>query len=66
VANKIVYVSSLDNHLYALSANSGHRIVRMATGGAITDSPTVSDGVVYVGSYDFKVFAFAVYGTIPA
>jgi hypothetical protein len=38
----------------------------MATGGAITDSPTVSGGVVYVGSYDFKVIAFAVYRTIPA
>ncbi len=31
---------------------------RVYTGGAVTASPTIVNGVVYVGSYDYKIYAF--------
>jgi outer membrane protein assembly factor BamB len=31
------------------------------TGGAVTASPTIVDGVLYVGSYDYKIYAFDAY-----
>jgi outer membrane protein assembly factor BamB len=58
VANGIVYVGSLDHHLYALDARTGAQVWSAPTGGAVLSSPAVADGVVYVGSDDKNVYAF--------
>lgn len=36
-----------------------------STGAYIFSSPAVANGVVYVGSYDHKLYAFHLLGTIP-
>jgi outer membrane protein assembly factor BamB len=47
----------VDNHVYALDASSGELRWRYLTGGRVTSSPAVADGVVYVGSHDNYVYA---------
>ena len=71
VANGVVYVGSDDGRLYAFdAAGSSHCAVSggkktctplwsHATGAAIYSSPAVSNGVVYVGSDDGKLYAFS-------
>jgi outer membrane protein assembly factor BamB len=58
VANGIVYVGSLDGHLYAFDATTGAPVWNAATGASICSSPAVADGAVYVGSGDGRVYAF--------
>jgi len=56
VSNGVVYVvGSYDNNVYALDAATGSLKWKYATGGEVS-SPSVSNGVVYVGSID-KVYA---------
>ena len=50
-------VGSLDGHLYALDAAAGDLLWRHAMGGGMASTPTVSDGVVYVGSKDNHLYA---------
>lgn len=57
VANGILYVGSLDDKIYALSATTGAAIWTTPTQGAVVSSPAVVNNVVYVGSYDDKVYA---------
>ncbi len=45
-----------------MSASSGALVWSYATGNYVYSSPAVADGIVYVGSYDYKVYAF---GTLP-
>jgi eukaryotic-like serine/threonine-protein kinase len=54
----VVYVGSGDNSLYAVDARTGNKLWSFATGAAIISSPAVANGVVYVGSYDGKLYAF--------
>lgn len=49
VVNNAIYIGSQDGNLYAFDATSGKRLWRYNAGGAITSSPQVADGVVYVG-----------------
>ncbi len=69
VANGVVYIGSADGKLYAFDAAGGSTtcsgspktctpLWTGATGGAIQGSPTVVNGVVYVGSNDYKLYAF--------
>jgi outer membrane protein assembly factor BamB len=44
--------------LYALDARSGAQLWAAPTGGTVFSSPAVADGVVYVGSDDFSLYAF--------
>jgi outer membrane protein assembly factor BamB len=53
-----LYVGSVDHHLYAMNASQGGVLWAASTGGPIRSSPTVANGVVYVGSDDGKVYAF--------
>ena len=52
-----VFAGSADHHLYAFNAREGNVLWTGSTGGAIRSSPTVSNGVVYVGSDDGKLYA---------
>jgi outer membrane protein assembly factor BamB len=74
VANGVVYVGSEDGKLYAFSADGTTRCFLTpkvcfplwtgATGGIIgVSSPAVANGVVYVGSFDKKLYAFSAGGT---
>jgi outer membrane protein assembly factor BamB len=69
VANGVVYVGSADHNLYAFDAagsagcTSSRPITCTAlwsatTGDVVFSSPAVANGVVYVGSYDAKLYAF--------
>ena len=43
--------------MYALDATTGAKAWSFPTGGRVFSSPAVADGVVYVGSEDFNVYA---------
>jgi outer membrane protein assembly factor BamB len=53
-----VFAGSADHHLYAFDGRVGGVLWTGLTGGPIHSSPTVSNGVVYVGSDDGKLYAF--------
>jgi len=57
VVNGVVYVSSLNDRIYALDAATGSTIWSYKTGDWIAAPPVVVDGVVYVGSYDHTFYA---------
>jgi len=54
-----VYVGSYDDNVYALNASTGAKLWSYTTGGRVGSSPAVANGVVYIGSLDKKVYAFA-------
>jgi outer membrane protein assembly factor BamB len=57
VSNGMVYVGSVDSHLYAFDAANGKLRWRYRTEGAVTSSPAIGDGIVFVGSNDSRVHA---------
>jgi outer membrane protein assembly factor BamB len=57
----VVYVG-VDNIIYALDAGSGTELWRFPTGSYVVAGPTVANGVVYVGSMDYNVYAFDLAG----
>ena len=63
VAYGRVYIGSLDNFVYSLSAATGKLAWRHKTGGYVYSSPAVGNPPgagpsVYVGSYDGKLYSF--------
>jgi outer membrane protein assembly factor BamB len=50
VAGGLVYFGTLDDNVYALDALTGVLKWRYNTGGAIYDSPTIANGVLYIGA----------------
>jgi outer membrane protein assembly factor BamB len=56
IENDVIYLSSYDNNVYALDAQTGHINWVFSTGGAIMDAPAIVDGIIYVGSYDGYVY----------
>jgi outer membrane protein assembly factor BamB len=57
VANGVVYYGSFDysvaaltGHVYALNASTGAQLWSFETGGPVTSSPAVANGVVYISS----------------
>jgi len=77
VANGVVYVARDDGKMYAFDAAGGPNCFGIwcpplwrtttgttgTTGGLMLSSPTVANGLVYVGSQDSKVYAFDAAGT---
>jgi eukaryotic-like serine/threonine-protein kinase len=64
VANGVVYVAggNLNKTVYALNASTGALLWSYTTSGYVSSSPTVANGVVYVGSaYNNNVYANKVY-----
>ncbi len=71
VANGVVYVGSEDGKMYAFDAAGASSCTgsfptktcqplwTAATGGNIDSSPAVANGVVYVGSEDYKLYAYS-------
>lgn len=43
--------------MYALTADRGSKLWNFQTQGHVFSSPTVVDGVVYVGSDDYRLYA---------
>ena len=44
--------------MYALNASTGAKLWSYKTGDLVDTSPAVANGVVYVGSWDRKLYAF--------
>jgi ABC-type branched-subunit amino acid transport system substrate-binding protein len=57
VVDRVVYVGSCDNYVYALDAATGKERWRFQTGDSVFSSPAVVDGVLYIGSNDSYVYA---------
>jgi outer membrane protein assembly factor BamB/predicted phosphodiesterase len=52
-----LYVSSLDNRVYALSTDKGKKRWTFPTKGPILSSPIINDNSLYVGSNDHHLYA---------
>jgi outer membrane protein assembly factor BamB len=59
VANGVVYATSFDDTLYAVNAATGAVLGTAVTGANYFGNPVISDGVVYIASYQHPLFAFA-------
>ncbi len=61
VANGKVLVGSrwgiTNGRLYCLNESTGQEIWNLTTGGAIVSSPTIANGVAYIGSHDGSLYA---------
>jgi outer membrane protein assembly factor BamB len=55
----VVYVGSSDDNIYALNASTGALLWSYTTGGKVGASPAVANGMLYVGSEDYNIYAFA-------
>ena len=78
ISNGLVYAGSYDGSVYAIDLNSGKQVWRYDTQGkslsasefgfdrkSILSSPAVSDGVVFIGSRDSRLYALdAATGTL--
>ena len=56
-ADGVVYVTSLDKNLYALSLEDGSKLWQYPTKGAIASTPAYDSGTVYFGSFDGVFYA---------
>lgn len=56
-AQGVVYVTSLDKNLYALSLEDGSKLWNFSTNGAIASTPAYDEGTVYFGSFDSVFYA---------
>jgi outer membrane protein assembly factor BamB len=57
VVNGVVYFSSDDHNVYAVSATTGAKIWSFATGNSVEGSPMIANGVAYIGSGDGALYA---------
>lgn len=57
VVEGVLYVGSMDGHLYALDIATGDLRWRFHTGPGFISSPAIAEGVVYIGSHDGHVYA---------
>ena len=66
VAGGVVYFSSDDDGLYALSASSGNVLASGVAGFGFLGGPAVSDGVLYVSGLNSDIYAFAIQAGLDA
>ncbi|MBR9676223.1 PQQ-binding-like beta-propeller repeat protein, partial [Candidatus Woesearchaeota archaeon] len=64
VTNNLVFFGS-DNKTYALNITNGQIVWNYSTGDWVRSSPSIADGIVYVGSKDGKLYAFGVEDITP-
>jgi outer membrane protein assembly factor BamB len=60
MAYDAVYFGAVNNMVYSLDISTGDLRWKYKTRGPVVSSPAVEDGIVYVGSLDRKLYAFAV------
>jgi serine/threonine protein kinase/outer membrane protein assembly factor BamB len=60
MAHEAVCFGAGNNYVYSLDISSGDIRWRYRTRGPVVSSPAIDDGIVYVGSLDRKLYAFAV------
>jgi outer membrane protein assembly factor BamB/tRNA A-37 threonylcarbamoyl transferase component Bud32 len=60
MAYDAVYFGASNNMVYSLDISTGDVRWKYKTRGPVVSSPAVEDGIVYVGSIDRKLYAFAV------
>ncbi|MDE2686225.1 MAG: PQQ-binding-like beta-propeller repeat protein [Chloroflexota bacterium] len=53
----VVYATSLDKNLYAISLEDGTKLWQFTSGGAIASTPAYDSGTVYFGSFDSVFYA---------
>lgn len=53
----VVYLTSMDHHLYALDAIRGDELWNADLGGTIVGAPVLGDGLIYVGTLDHSLVA---------
>ena len=58
-SNDIVFIGSNDNKLYALNATTGSRLWFYPLPAAVTNSPSLANGTLFVGVNNKNIFAFA-------
>lgn len=63
IAHSVVYVGSHDGSRYALSGSTDELICRYQIDASVVSSPTVLDGVCYVGTWDGYVYAIGAHFT---
>ena len=58
-ASSVVFVGSMDSHLYAINASTGLQKWNFTAGDAVQSSPALSkdEKTVFVGSWDWKLYA---------
>ena len=61
VAEDQIFVGSEDNKLYALNATTGASIWNYETEDMVVTSPSIVNGIAYIGSYDHLVYAIGEY-----
>jgi outer membrane protein assembly factor BamB len=59
VANGVAYLSSGTGTLFAVDALSGETLTTAVAGYTAYGNPTISDGVLYLNTYGYNTFAFA-------
>ncbi len=57
ICDNTVFIGGSDQNFYAFDASTGETLWRFSTGGIISSSPAVSDGMILVGSEDGYVHA---------
>jgi len=58
IDGETIYLASLDHHVYAIELSTGEEIWRTTDlGGAISDSPALSDGLILVGTFGESLIA---------
>ena len=55
--DNVLYLASGDGFLYALRATNGSLLWKYGVGSAIYSSPVVSNGIVYFGAENGKIYA---------
>ena len=59
--NWAMYGATPNNSFRGAGPQKLHLKWKVTTGGPVTASPTIADGVVYIGSFDHKIYAFDAY-----
>lgn len=55
----LVYLGTHDHHVYCIDGKNGKTLWSFETGGPIRSSACIADGMVFIGSDDGSVYAFA-------
>ncbi len=58
IAGSMVYFADLEGVVYILNAQTGAPVAHYATGGPVYSSPAISDGRLFIGSGDGKLYCF--------